>query len=133
MPKSRIYVSLLSVLVLASAAVAFDLALRGVQRVPDEPLRYVIRGNPDDGRQRIIDYGCGACHTIPGIRRATGRVGPQLADLRNQIYIAGVLANSPDKLVEWIQDPREVDPLTAMPDLGVTEAEARDMAAFLYK
>ena len=60
MPRSRIYLSLLSVLVLASAAVAFDLGLRGVQRVPDEPLRYVIRGNPDDGRQRIIDYGCGA-------------------------------------------------------------------------
>ena len=133
MPKSRIYVSLLSVLVLASAAVAFDLAFRGIQRIPDEPVRYVIRGDPDQGRQRIIDYGCGACHTIPGIRRATGRVGPQLADLRNQIYIAGVLANSPDKLVEWIQNPREIDPLTAMPDLGVTEAEARDMAAFLYK
>ena len=46
--------------------------------------------------------------------------------------MGGVLPNSAGNLVKWIMDPREVDPRTAMPDLGVTEVEARDMAAYLY-
>ena len=43
-----------------------------------------------------------------------------------------VLPNSADNLVKWIMDPRAVSPRTAMPDLGVSEAEARHMAAYLY-
>jgi cytochrome c len=29
-------------------------------------------------------------------------------------------------------DPKEVEPGTAMPDLGIGEAEARDIAAYLF-
>jgi hypothetical protein len=34
--------------------------------------------------------------------------------------------------VRWIVDPAGVSPGTLMPDLGVTEAHAREMAAFLF-
>jgi cytochrome c1 len=35
-------------------------------------------------------------------------------------------------MVRWIVNPRAIDSLTAMPNLGVTEGEARDIAAYLY-
>jgi putative membrane protein len=89
-------------------------------------------GNPDHGAIVIREYGCGSCHTIPGIRGADALVGPPLAGIGGRSYIAGVLTNSPDNLTRWIQHPPQVDPLTAMPDLGVSESDARDIAAYLY-
>ena len=77
-------------------------------------------------------YGCDACHTIPGAVDARGLVGPPLTQIANRIYIAGVLTNTPDNLIEWIQNPPGVDPRTAMPNLGIGEAAARDIAAYLY-
>ena len=47
------------------------------------------------------------------------------------MLIAGELANTPDNMVRWLRNPKSIDPLTAMPDLGVTERDARDMAAYL--
>jgi cytochrome c len=88
--------------------------------------------NAENGRQLMDRYGCGACHTIPGVRRATGLVGPQLLNLRRRVYIAGVVENTPENLVQWILSPQSLSPRTAMPDVGASEAEARDMAAYLY-
>ena len=99
-----------------------------IDRVWDVP-----GGDPAEGQMAIVRHGCGACHVIPGVRQATGRVGPRLNDLRNQVYLAGVLPNTPENLVLWIQHPQEVNPLTAMPDLDITEEEARDIAAYLYR
>ena len=47
-------------------------------------------------------------------------------------YIAGELTNTPENVVRWIMDPQAIEPGTVMPDLGLTEAEARDVAAHLY-
>jgi cytochrome c1 len=55
-----------------------------------------------------------------------------LDQVSEQVYVAGVLANTPENLAFWIANPKAADPRTAMPDLGVSETEARDMAAFLY-
>lgn len=84
------------------------------------------------GGDLMRDYGCGACHSIPGVIGARGSVGPQLAGFADRAYVAGVLPNEPGGLVQWLVDPTAHSPETAMPDLGVTEAEARDMAAYLY-
>jgi cytochrome c len=84
------------------------------------------------GREAIERHGCGSCHTIPGVRRARGLVGPPLAGIASRSYVAGVLENRPENLAAWILDPPGVDPLTAMPNLGVTAGEAHDIAAFLY-
>lgn len=94
----------------------------------------VVKGGDINlGRQAIIDYGCGGCHVIPGVPNAKGRVGPRLNDFAEQIYIGGVLANTPQNLIAWIQDPRAASPPTAMPDLGVTEEDARNIAAYIYR
>lgn len=85
-----------------------------------------------NGRLLLRQFGCGACHEIPGVAAAKGRVGPPLAGIGSRVYLAGVLPNSPGNMARFIRRPQEVDPRTAMPDLGVTEAHARDMVAYLY-
>ena len=90
-------------------------------------------GDPAEGKQIIQAYGCGSCHAIPGIAGAKNTVGPSLAEIGEQSFIAGVLQNTPDNMIRWIQDPQKVDSLSAMPNLGLTEGQARHVAAYLYK
>ena len=92
----------------------------------------ITGGDPRAGRALIARYGCASCHQIKGIAHADSQVGPPLDQIRSRGYIAGVLPHSADNLIKWIQHPRQVVPNTAMPELGVTQAEARDMAAYLY-
>ena len=89
-------------------------------------------GDPDRGVNAIGRYGCASCHTIPGIRGATALVGPPLTQIGARTYIAGVLQNTPGNLIRWLQDPPKVDEKTAMPNLHVTESDARDIATYLY-
>lgn len=77
-------------------------------------------------------YGCGACHTIPGVPGARGLVGPSLSGFARRQSIAGQVANTGEFLVRWISVPQAIKPGTAMPNLGVSEARARDIAAYLY-
>lgn len=96
------------------------------------PVREVAGGDPDRGRKALRAYGCGGCHVVPGVRGATGVVAPPLTHFGDRAYIAGVLDNEPEHLVAWIQDPKGVHGRTAMPAVGVTEPDARDIAAYLY-
>lgn len=89
-------------------------------------------GDAERGRSAIQSYGCGACHSIPGIPRARARVGPPLWGVADRAYIAAGLPNTGPNMVRWLRDPPAVDPRTVMPDMGVTEADARDIAAYLY-
>lgn len=90
-------------------------------------------GAADSARGKIAlqQYACVSCHVIPGVVAASNPVGPSLAAIGSRKYLAGVLPNTPDNMVRWLRAPQEVAPTTAMPDLGVTQADARDMAAFL--
>jgi cytochrome c1 len=65
---------------------------------------------------------------VPG---ADAEVGPPLTGFGRRGYIAGELPNNPENLQRWIRSPQSVEPGTVMPDLGVTESDARDIAAFL--
>ena len=96
------------------------------------PIVTVAGGNMQRGHRVIVEYGCSGCHTLAAVRQATGRVGPKLEDLGEQVYLAGVLPNQPENMVMWLMNPRELSPQTAMPDLDVTEQDARDIGAFLY-
>jgi cytochrome c len=89
-------------------------------------------GDPTRAPTLVTRYGCGGCHTIPGIPGATGKVGPPLSDLRERVYIGGVLPNTAPNLIDWIVNPRQFSPRTAMPVTGIKTDEARDIAAYLY-
>jgi cytochrome c len=99
---------------------------------PARELTAFTGGDPARGQELIRQKGCPTCHVIPGIAEATGLVGPPLAQFASRAYVGGVVPNTPDNLVAWIMDPPKIDPLTAMPATGVSEAEARDVAAYLY-
>ena len=89
-------------------------------------------GDPNRGRELIEGYGCGSCHTIPGVHNANGLVGPPLMFFSRRTMVAGELPNTPDNLVRWIRHPRSVEHGTAMPDLGLSADQANDIAAYLY-
>jgi cytochrome c2 len=89
-------------------------------------------GDPQQGKQIIRSYGCGACHIIPGIRTARGLVGPPLFDFGDRTMIAGELPNTPPNLVRWIRNPKAIEPKTAMPDLGLSKQQATNAAAYLF-
>ncbi len=89
-------------------------------------------GDPDKGIAAIGRYGCGSCHDIPGIRSARGTVGPPLGRIAVRTYLAGRLSNTPANMMQWIQHPQHIERGTAMPEMGVTADDARDITAFLY-
>ena len=89
-------------------------------------------GDPSHGQQVIRSYGCGSCHVIPGVDGAAGKVGPSLQGIGARTYLAGKLPNEPANMIKWIRQPQEVSPGTAMPELGVTEQDGKDIAAYLY-
>lgn len=108
------------------------LLLSGCGRGQEEVRQAIPGGDRDRGQAALRSYGCGACHEIRGVRGADGRVGPSLNGIGDRVYIAGYLPNDPDALMRWIMAPSAYREPTAMPDLGVTEQEARDMVAYLY-
>lgn len=91
-----------------------------------------VGGDVARGVKAIRKYGCAACHTIPGVRDAKARVGPSLDGIAGRSYVAGVISNTPEHLIQWIENPQAIDNKTAMPNMGVTERDARDIATYLY-
>ena len=89
-------------------------------------------GNVERGERAFLAFGCGGCHTVGGVPQAQGKVGPPLDGVATRAFIAGKLENRPGNLRRWIEQPQAVTPGTAMPDLGVTPTQSRDLAAFLY-
>jgi mono/diheme cytochrome c family protein len=91
------------------------------------------RGDVARGRLALAQWACQACHRIPGVTGPETHVGPPLNSLRERRFIAGSLPMGEDNLVRWITRPHAIDPTTAMPQLGVPERDARDMAAYLLR
>jgi mono/diheme cytochrome c family protein len=93
----------------------------GAARVPDA----------ERGRTAIQQYACVTCHAIPGIVGSSAPVGPPLAGIGTRAFIAGVLPNAGDAMIRWLRSPQSIKPQGAMPNLGVTEEHAADIAAYL--
>lgn len=118
---------------LAALSLLLPLLLSGCGVLEVSSRELVVGGHPDRGRAAIEAYGCGACHTIPGVPGANADIGPSLDGWAERTYIAGALINQPDNLILWLRAPQEIEPETAMPDLNISEDVARDMAAYLYR
>lgn len=108
------------------------LALSGCERPEPPDHLKIVGGDAERGRRLIASYGCGACHTIEGVRGANGVVGPPLTNYAQRVLLAGIVPNAPRTLVPWLMDPSAIDPDTGMPTLGITAPEARDIATYLY-
>jgi cytochrome c len=130
--KLNVLTVLAGILVLLALVVVANLMVRGLRDHPAPPVWHIRHADPARAELAVQRYGCGSCHAIPGIREATGRVGPELDRIADQTFIAGRMPNTPANLILWIRYPQHVDPETAMPTLGVSEQDARDIAAYLY-
>lgn len=100
-------------------------------RIP-ETVKTVAGGKAHAGPEAMREYGCVNCHTIPGVRGANALVGPPLTDFARRRYIAGRVPNEAETLVRFLLHPQEIQPGTAMPNMGVSGQDALDMAAYLY-
>jgi cytochrome c2 len=89
-------------------------------------------GDPARGAAEIRNAGCGSCHRIPGIAGADGLVGPPLDLIGRRIYLAGVLRNTPQNMMAWLQNPQKFVPGNAMPDMNLSDEQSRNIAAYLY-
>lgn len=98
----------------------------------DRTAHELTGGSSSRGREAIQRYGCGACHRIPGVDGASGQIGPPLDGIGSRVMLAGQLPNTPENMLRWIRDPQGMRRGTAMPNLNVTEDDARDIAAYLY-
>jgi cytochrome c1 len=114
------------------AAIVVLLAACSSRQSAVVPVRSVVAGDPQAGVAAIQRYGCGTCHRIPGIAGADSLVGPPLDGWPERSYIAGSLPNQAEYLIQWIRYPQSIEPGNAMPDMGVSEEEARDISAYLY-
>jgi cytochrome c oxidase assembly factor CtaG/cytochrome c2 len=107
-------------------------SIAGCHGMSDAEAGELTGGNPHRGAEAMRRYGCQSCHSIPGISGATALVGPPLGGIASRSFIAGVLVNNPSNMITWLLNPPAVDSKTAMPNMGVTEKDARDMSAYLY-
>ena len=87
--------------------------------------------SPARGARLMASHGCVSCHAIPGVRGPWSGVGPPLDAMARRAYIGGVLPNTPENMIRWLQDPPAINPRTAMPAVGLTHVEAADIAAYL--
>jgi mono/diheme cytochrome c family protein len=98
-------------------------------RVPDAD----GEADPRRGKRALEQYGCVGCHQIPGLVGPEARLGPTLHGIGSRTTLGGVLPNSPEAMALWLRSPQAFSPHSAMPTLGVTARDARDMAAYLAK
>lgn len=88
--------------------------------------------DPHAAAKALIATQCSACHRVPGVPEAVGDMGPSLKGIAKQPLIAGNLPNNQANMIRWLMHPQQVSPGSAMPDLGLTEDQARALTAYLY-
>jgi cytochrome c len=128
---TRAHLALAAILlVVGGIAAAASTWQQAAQRVA--VAKALTGGDPFRAPGLVRRYGCGGCHTVADVAGADGKVAPPLENMRERVFIAGVARNSADTLVRWIMAPQSIAPGSAMPPTGISEAEARDVAAYLY-
>ncbi len=86
-------------------------------------------GNAADGKKIFETVGCQDCHVIGGstkVRDARGTsydIAPELSRVGSKV--------NPDWLYDWIRNPRHFNPETRMPNLRLSDQEARNVVSYL--
>jgi cytochrome c oxidase subunit II len=84
------------------------------------------------GEKLFTAKGCIACHSLVAVNAPKAMVGPNLSNVGARSYLAaGTLKNTDENMARWIRDPQGIKKGVLMPNLGVTEAEAQALVAYL--
>lgn len=132
-PSRRGWLILLAIggLTLLSTAIALAYAQWRLDMEQRHSAETLLGGNVAAAPALIRQFGCAGCHIIPGVPEAVGLVGPELKDIGRRVFVGGVAVSTPETLIDWIVDPRSIDPQSAMPRTGISQEEARDVATYL--
>jgi cytochrome c oxidase subunit 2 len=85
-----------------------------------------------DGQKLFMAKGCAGCHSLVALNAPKGMLGPNLANIGARSWIAaGTLPNTDDNLAHWIRTPQAIKQGVLMPNLGLSEDEAKAIAAYL--
>jgi cytochrome c2 len=106
-------------------------AMQALSCEPRGPTDAAVAPDAARGKHALTQYGCHGCHRIDGIVGPETHVGPPLHDFGRRETLPGARSLTPEHLALWLRDPQAMHPNTAMPSLGVSERDARDIAAYL--
>jgi cytochrome c oxidase subunit II len=87
-------------------------------------------GDAAAGKDLFTQRACVGCHTIRGV--STGALGPDLTHFGSRaLFGAGLWPTTPDNVAAWVKDPPALKPGSRMPNLGLSDADARALALYL--
>jgi len=95
------------------------------------PKGMFVGGDAGRGKSIFESVGCRACHTLGNdskVREKRGTsydIAPELTRVGSKV--------SPDWIYDWVRNPRHYNPTTKMPNLRLTDREAKDVTAFLMQ
>lgn len=109
--------------------------LAACNRLPEKPAAAptpAATGNSERGKALAAQYGCNVCHVIPGVGGPAGSLGPSLQGIGGRpAFSNDVIQNTAANMAVYIQEPARLNPQSTMPPLGVSPADAQDIAAYL--
>src|SRR5207237_997515 len=111
--------------VIVQPAAEFDAWVARQKAAPAEP-----SGLAAEGKAIFAKSACVGCHTIEGV--SAGMLGPNLTHFGGRTMLAaGMWPNTPDNVAAWVREPQRLKPGAKMPELGLTDAQANAVAAYL--
>jgi cytochrome c oxidase subunit 2 len=117
--------ALMGLRVIVQTPAAFAQWVSAQQAPPAEP-----SGSAADGKAVYARSACVGCHTIRGV--SAGTLGPDLTHFGSRRTLAaGLRPNTPENVAAWVRDPQALKPAVKMPGLGLSETDARALAAYL--
>jgi cytochrome c oxidase subunit 2 len=82
------------------------------------------------GQEIFSQSACVGCHTITGV--SGGVLGPNLTHFGSRKSMgANLMANTPENVARWIENPGHMKPGVLMPDLGMRGEQPKALAAYL--
>jgi cytochrome c oxidase subunit 2 len=117
----------MSLFVVAEARPAYDAWLQNMAAPAPRPTNSSAR----TGEQLFMANQCASCHMIRGTN-ARGLIGPDLTHLASRRTLAAAqIRNTSAELRAWIADPQGIKPGARMPNLGLSQTEYDEIAAYL--
>jgi cytochrome c oxidase subunit 2 len=111
--------------VIVEPAAEFERWITRQKTAPAEPT-----GLAAEGKAIFARSACVGCHTIDGV--STGVLAPNLTHFGARTMLAaGMWPNTPDNVAAWVKAPQRLKPGVKMPDLGLTDEQAKAVAAYL--
>lgn len=84
------------------------------------------------GAKLFAAKACSGCHSLSATDKRKTLLGPNLANVGVRRYIAaGTLLNTDENRARWIQHPWSFKHGAVMPELGLSDADAKTLAAYL--